>query len=146
MHNKRVIISQDLIDTFIKINRNKHNIMTRLDIIDDSNFNKYLKEELLKLHKSESYIVDVLIEYLYSTNSTYKETLWSAYGEYIYNNLLNNLGNTIQCENCTTRFEINYENERLCENCKRDNILKSKRIWKNGRKSKINNSMQYQRF
>ncbi len=117
MNNPHVIVSDNLIKRYVEINRNKHNIMVKFDDKSDLNFNKYLKKELLKLHKSESYIVDVLIEYLYSNNSTFKESLWSAFGDIIYINLVRNLGNTIQCENCTTRFMKANESQLYCEQC-----------------------------
>lgn len=118
MNNKYPIISEDVISNFIRINKSKHNWLSENEESNEYHFNEMMRDELFKLHKSKSYVVDVLIEHLYTANSRFKDSLWNAFGDIIYENLENNVGDTIQCENCNERTEVQQDNEKYCEKCK----------------------------
>lgn len=68
--------------------------------------------------ETEDYITNILVKAL--QNDLNKDTLWKLFGENIYNNLLNNIGNTKICEVCGERFEYNINCKNLpkyCESC-----------------------------
>lgn len=68
--------------------------------------------------ETEDYITNILVKAL--QNDVNKDTLWKLFGENIYNNLLNNIGNTKICEVCGERFEYNINCKNLpkyCESC-----------------------------
>lgn len=120
MNNKKVVENEEIIETFVKINRAKRFLINESDKSDQA-FNKYLTTELRKLSRSESYISDVLVSYFFRKNSANKETLWKCYGYIIYNNILKNLGNTFCCEMCNERFEKNKSKQIFCEACSIEN-------------------------
>lgn len=117
MHTKYPATSQELIDKFNELNRSKHVLLEKNKDSDAFQFNDYMRDELKKIHRSEQYIVDVLVEYLYSSGNKDKEGLWDVYGEIVYENILTNLGETISCEVCKERVEKINENSTHCREC-----------------------------
>lgn len=116
MNTKYPVHSDELIKRYNELNRNKHNLLNKNEDVAFQ-FNSYVRDELLKLHKSEKYIVDILVEYLYSSGNKDKDGLWNVYGEVLYENIVENLGNTISCEVCKTRVERNKEKQIYCTEC-----------------------------
>jgi hypothetical protein len=117
-------VDEKLIEKFTQINKQKH---FNLNLDDsDEGFERLLKNELSVFSKDEDYIVDVLVEYLFNTDSAYKSTLWDVYGERLYKNLKKSLGNTIQCDNCNVRFE-SKTNKVYCEECSTEKLKESRR-------------------
>lgn len=65
------------------------------------------------------YFVDVLLAYYYKKKNinTSKDALWELFGDIIYNNLIDNIGHTIQCECCNKRIEKVIDVQLYCEIC-----------------------------
>ncbi|PYE51624.1 hypothetical protein HUB98_06280 [Paenibacillus barcinonensis] len=86
----------------------------------------YIRNELLKIHNDPYYIADVIIEYLYSgSNTGYKTTLWSSFGDIIVDNLKKNLESRIKtCERCNTVFsnvrDKSTNSRKYCDSCSLD--------------------------
>jgi hypothetical protein len=110
----------------------------------------YIRNELLQIHSDPYFVTDVLIEYLYNgSNSGYKTTLWSSFGDIIVDNLKKNLVSRIKlCERCNTVIDNNRNksnnSKKYCEACGKivDNEKKKERNLtyrnKNNKKSKTN--------
>ncbi len=130
MINRRVNLSDDIIDKYIELNNYKRIWLSQNESTPEFHFDKFMREELLKVHKNESYIVDVLIEHLYTINSKYKNGLWDTFGHIIYENLFNNIGYTIQCEVCNNRVEKVNENQIYCDECSKEKERESWRLSK----------------
>ena len=85
-------LKQIIIDEYTKHDLKKHKIefvQTKDDWTGDNHyiFHK-IRNELLEVGKDLSYIVDVLVEYLYKhKNSDHKTTLWSCFGDIIVENI-----------------------------------------------------------
>lgn len=71
-------------------------------------------------------VTDMLVEYLYKhKNSKYKNTLWSAFGDILLENLLRNLNKIHCCESCHSEFVVTRQRQIYCEPC-HDHIRKEK--------------------
>ena len=71
---------------------------------------------------SDETISDMLVQKVYGKESRRKQILWFCYGQYIVNNLENNLNvrktKHIQCIDCGEWVEVPVESKRArCENC-----------------------------
>ena len=97
---------------------------------------KLYRDELTQRFSDINIVCDVLIEYLYNIkNSRFKLTLWSIFGDMIYNNLCINLKHeyvrltkkkvvissiwklyTI-CEHCGKRIVRATNNQKYCKHC-----------------------------
>lgn len=140
MKNKRVPLDQEIIERYTHLDQNKHRLMKQLHS-DDSKSNrqlyiyKFIRDELLKLNSNESYIVDVLVKYLYNEKkSSHKTTLWNSFGDVIVKNLKINIKGTMQCADCGERTE-KKQAKKYCEKCAADR--ERKRV-KKFRKKKVN--------
>ena len=130
MNNKYPDQSELLIKEFTRLNHSKHNWLSSHETLSEYHFNKMMRDELFKLHRSKTYVVDVIIEHLYSKNSRFKDGLWDTFGDIIYDNLVKNLGNTIQCECCNERVEVESENAKYCDDCASKVLQIQKNKWK----------------
>ena len=76
----------------------------------------------LSTYGSETYITDVLVKSLFGIKkSTHKAALWDAYGDVIYQNLLDNkAGVQKMCSRCGGRFTPLYPHQCLCADCAKD--------------------------
>lgn len=67
-------------------------------------------KSISKFGYSNETITDMLVEYLYGKGKRYKQLLWFCYGQYIVNNLTNNIGvkktKFVQCEDCGEWIEV----------------------------------------
>jgi len=83
----------------------------------------YIRQELMKLCNDPFLIADVIIEHLYAgSNSSYKTTLWSSFGDIIVENLKHNLSTRLKlCEKCGTVFsnkrDKSMNNKKYCDPC-----------------------------
>ena len=60
-----------------------------------------IKKELEDIEPDEDKIVTSLVRYFYKNKSSKKKRLlWYTYGEWIYNNLINNVGKRTICHKC----------------------------------------------
>ena len=103
--------------TFDEDDKNKSN----LNIIAEE-----VKNDLHKIEQDDDKIINSLVSFLYKKPSTRKKKLlWYIYGENIYNNIKNNLGENPEniCHKCGKRT-----NEKLysckCFECRRDEVKK----------------------
>lgn len=111
-------VDELVIDTFVKLERSKHFYFKNTNKGSEESFNQMVRDELLKINNL-NVVVNTLISYLYKNDSMYKNGLWNVFGEEIYNNIIRNIGNTIQCENCSKRVEVESENAKYCDECKK---------------------------
>lgn len=65
--------------------------------------------------ESVEYITDVLVKSLQGNIN--KDTLWKLFGDVIYENIKQNLGDSKLCEQCRIRFTPTAPNQRLCDTC-----------------------------
>lgn len=130
MNTKYPEPSQKLIDKYNELNKSKYRELNDDSKSGEFRFDEYMRKELSALHKSDKYIVDVLIEYLYSSGNKNKEALWDAYGDIVYENILNNLGDTISCEVCKMRIKMTNGNKHYCEVCAKKILQIQKNKWK----------------
>lgn len=115
-----------VIDTYNKLNYQKFKWIKEVNGRSEDLFNKDLREKLLLLQPDIQILVNQLVTYSYNENARFKNSLWNVFGEEIYNNIIRNIGNTIQCENCSKRVEVEQDNEKYCESCKYEMEKKSK--------------------
>lgn len=102
--------------------------------IDEDNTNKNnmsavcneVKKEFYKIEKDDNKILNSLVKHLYSKNTTRKKKLlWGLYGELIYNNLKENIGeDTEVCMKCGRRVEKEKLINNKCEKCRKEEIKK----------------------
>lgn len=73
----------------------------------------------LSRYGDDQYVTDVLVKELFGErNALRKASLWEAYGDVIYKNLLDNrAGEQRMCQRCGTRFTIMYPHQCLCKEC-----------------------------
>lgn len=127
MSNKNVICSKEVSDLYDKRNKEYHYMIDMKDEYTDNL--RYLacsiRNEFSQLGYSDETITDMLVEYLYSGNKRYKQLLWFCYGQYIVNNLENNLNvrktKYIQCIDCGEWVEVDiYSNATRCKSCQHE--------------------------
>ena len=127
MSNKNVICSKEVFDLYDKRNKEYHYMIDMKDEYTDNL--RYLacsiRNEFSQLGYSDETITDMLIEYLYGGNKRYKQLLWFCYGQYIVNNLENNLNvrktKYIQCIDCGEWVEVDiYSNAIRCKKCQHE--------------------------
>lgn len=100
------------------------------EIIDDT------KTSLLQFSYSETQIVDILVKYLYSKKSKYKDLLWTCYGDLILKNLEKRKKRTtkdIKCVDCGKWIEIDKYSgkQKRCKKCQSEYIKLYDRMRKN---------------
>ena len=127
MSNKNVICSKEVSDLYDKRNKEYHYMIDMKDEYTDNL--RYLacsiRNEFSQLGYSDETITDMLVEYLYGDNKRYKQLLWFCYGQYIVNNLENNLNvrktKYIQCIDCGEWVEVDiYSNAIRCKKCQHE--------------------------
>lgn len=129
MNTKYPSQSKSVIDKYNELNRSKHTWLDKNTSSTEFQFNEFMRMELSKLHKSEKYIADVLVEYLYSSGNKDKSGLWDVFGDILCDNVIANLGNTISCEVCKIRTEKINETSIYCEACAKEKSRISKLQW-----------------
>lgn len=121
-HNKNIKVSKCdfvILDLYNKLNREKNRF--------DYNTNSYtytyqkIKEELLNLNFDKDYIIDILIEYLFSRKAS-KLLLFECFGEEIVKNIKNNINNPlgkeyIMCKECGKRVKKENNKMEYCKKC-----------------------------
>jgi hypothetical protein len=91
-----------------------------------------IKNEMLDINPDATYIVDVLVKYLYDEKpSKNKETLWKVFGDILLYNLKENLKKTKQCECCGERIEIVNSRTTYCEKCWKE---RQKQLWRENKR------------
>lgn len=133
MSNKNIICSKEVSDLYDKRNKEYHYMIDMKNEYTDNL--RYLacciRDEFSQFGYSDETITDMLVEYLYGGNKRYKQLLWFCYGQYIVNNLENNLNvrktKYIQCIDCGEWVEVDIKDTKTCR-CKRCQHEEKKRI------------------
>lgn len=142
MKNSSVAMDSVIIDEYKELNRTKNRLFNEERDRKKKEWyvSKYIRKELVK-DRDIYYVVDVLVKFLYTSNSQNKNTLWDSFGDIVIENIKNNVPkNTKLCEVCGKRFEYNkFDSKKvLCEICykkKRRNDIKNN--VKNMRKNRV---------
>jgi hypothetical protein len=81
---------------------------------------KLIRNKILEVTDDITFVVDVLVHYLYVTKNTkHKVTLWSSFGDVVVQNIKNNLETgTMFCELCGSRTKITGRRMKYCEDCR----------------------------
>ncbi|MEB2264146.1 hypothetical protein LAV77_04970 [Priestia megaterium] len=111
-------LAQQVIEKYNQLNKDKFkSIKKSKDIIENRQIpayvNKQIREELIKVGKSATYVTDILIKYLYWNENAYKSTLWNCFGYEI----VNNLRKTKQCLDCEGRYKPTKQRQVRCDKC-----------------------------
>lgn len=102
---------------------------------------RQIRQEMEARFPDLIYAVDVVVRYLYEEkDSKFKATLWSAFGDILYENLQRNmqarqLGNTVPCEQCGTRIEAKSNRSKYCPSCK---DLRQRELWRTNKQKSRN--------
>lgn len=82
---------------------------------------EHIRHELLKVCDDPYYVTDILVDYLFrESNTPYKTTLWSSFGDIIVDNLKNNFPDRVKlCGNgkCRTVLEGKGNARKYCVEC-----------------------------
>lgn len=100
---------------------------------------QYVRNELLKLAEIDV-VVDVLVKYLYESESKFKKNLWDSFGWEILLNLKKNLDVTVKLKKCScgTEFEFISNRQKLCVPCGQEANREATRLRvKKSRKKKV---------
>ena len=147
MSNKGQIIIDEIVEKFKKLNiAIGHNSRVK---DDEHNHMDYLysnlREEMFSMDYPNEVIVDVIIAHMFGKKTPHKNTLWSSFGDYVYENLTYNierskLKGTISCERCGKRVKPESNKTKYCEECSRLILQEQKNRWKrekwNGKEEK----------
>jgi hypothetical protein len=140
MKRKDVKFDEKIIEEYIRQDRSKKWKIRKQDNLKSDHklfIYKEIRNELLSIHNDISYVVDVLVKYLYEMkHSRFKETLWWSFGDVILSNLKLNIGNTIRCECCGKRVEKLKQRQNLCLMCFDTDRREKAKIRKNRFKKK----------
>jgi hypothetical protein len=127
MKNKGQIIIDEIVDKFIPLNQSiGHNRVKGKKQDEEHNHMDFLysslRDEMFSTGYDESVVVDVLIAYLYGKKTKHKSSLWFAFGDIIYSNLLANiekskLRGTISCDVCGVRVKDTNNKTLYCDKC-----------------------------
>ncbi|MBT2759866.1 hypothetical protein [Paenibacillus sp. ISL-20] len=103
-----------------------------------------IRNQILEVNSDTSYVVDVLVEYLYKHKmSSFKTTLWSCFGDVLVENLKRSIDKGlndgyIQCETCGERIESTSNSKRFCKLCwKQHRNLYQKELMRNKRSKSV---------
>jgi len=132
MKNPDIVLNYDLIDKYLELSKTYH---YSVNMENNKNSNLSYIAELIKMQldfykHSREEITDILVKYLYKEkNSRSKAVLWFCYGDIILENLKNNVGDkTSVCEKCGKRYSKTSNNQKYCDDCKRYQPIKTKKI------------------
>lgn len=133
MSNGSIICSKEVSDLYDELNKQyRYMINMKDEHIDNMQYvARKIREEFDTLGYSDETIADMLVEYLYGKGKRYKQLLWFCYGQYIVNNLENNIcvkkTKLIQCVDCGEWFEIDIKSNKSCR-CNQCNLIHKRAI------------------
>ena len=143
MQNSKLICSKEVSDLYDDLNKQyRYMINMKDEYIDNLRyFACKIRDEFAKFGYSDETITDMLVEYTYGKKKRYKQLLWFCYGQYIVNNLEENLKlkttKVIQCIDCGEWVEIDVKDTKSCR-CHKCQYEENKRIkreyWRNRKK------------
>lgn len=138
MDNHLLTCTKEISDLYDKLNRQYRYMINMKDEYTDNL--RYvackIRDEFNVTGYTNETIADMLVEYLYGRDKRYKQLLWFCYGQYIYNNLVKNIGEKktkfIQCVDCDEWIEVDILNTKTCrcEKCQYEETKRIKREYK----------------
>lgn len=139
MRNPNMVCSKDVSALYEKISKEySFQVNMKDEYVDNL---RYLACEIRKqfngLGYSDEAITDMLVQKVYGKESRRKQILWFCYGQYIVNNLENNLDvrktKYIQCIDCGEWIEVDMNSKRIrCDRCyKEERRLHNKKMYQN---------------
>jgi ribosomal protein L37E len=144
MSRDNVNIGKEIINRYNYLHKNKKwKFKLQENMKSDCELYVYnqIRNEILEINSDASYVVDVLVKYLYDEKpSKNKETLWKVFGDILLYNLKENLKKTKQCESCGERIE-DYNTKKYCAACAKEKEKVRKREWKRNKSSSENQAV-----
>ena len=141
MENSTIICSKEVSDLYDELNKQyRYMINMKDEYIDNLRYVACkIRDEFSNFGYSNETITDMLIEYLYGRDKRYKQLLWFCYGQYVVNNLENNISvkktKVIQCIDCGEWFEVDISSKKIrCDECKHISDLKKYQKYNEKRK------------
>jgi hypothetical protein len=124
MKDKDVDLDESIINEYIKLDQGKKwRIKNLVNLKTENKLYVYnlIRDDLLQINGDTSYIVDVLVKYLYvHRNSKFKDTLWWSFGDVILENLIFNLNVSEECYDCGCRYRQVKQRQVRCEGCQKE--------------------------
>ena len=127
MHNPNIVCSKEVSDLYEKISREySFQVNMKDEYIDNLRYLACeIRTQFNNLGYSDEVISDMLVQKVYGKESRRKQILWFCYGQYIVNNLENNLNvrktKYIQCIDCGEWVEVDiYSNAIRCKKCQHE--------------------------
>jgi len=141
MRNKRVTLNSDearaIITKYTETDTRKYAMSPEtLDSKTIPYIYLNIRNQLLAVNDNLSYVVDVLVKYLYAEKaSSYKTTLWSSFGDVIVKNLRSNIGDKLDdghilCADCGERTPLVRQRQVRCVPCRDSHQRERKRLQK----------------
>lgn len=137
MNNVNITCSKEVSNLYDMLN-NKYRYMVNMkdEYIDNLRYVACsIREEFSKLGYSNETITDMLVQYLYGKEKRGKQLFWFCYGQYVVNNLKNNIVikkvKSIQCIDCGEWIEVDVLSKSFrCDKCQREENKRIKREYK----------------
>jgi len=127
MKNPDIVCSKEVSNLYDELNK-KYRYMVNMkdEYIDNLHYVACsIRNQFAELGYSEEMIADMLVQYLYKNKKRAKQLFWFCYGEYVVENLKNNIKykepKVIQCIDCGEWFEVDKNNVKTCR-CPKCNI------------------------
>lgn len=123
MNNETIVCSKEVSDLYGTLNKEyRYKVNMKDEYIDNLHYVACsIREEFRKLGYSNETIADMLVKYLYGGEKRAKQLFWFCYGQYVVNNLENNIvvnkTKFIQCVDCGEWIEID-EMDYMTNRCK----------------------------
>ena len=138
MHNPNIVCSKEVSNLYEKISREySFQVNMKDEYIDNLRYLACeIRTQFNNLGYSDETISDMLVQKVYGKESRRKQILWFCYGQYIVNNLENNLNvrktKYIQCIDCGEWVEVDIKDTKTCrcKNCQHEeNKCKKREYW-----------------
>lgn len=127
MHNVNIVCSKEVSNLYDKLNKEyRYMVNMKDEYIDNLHYVACsIRNQFLDFGYSEDVITDMLIQYLYGNEKRGKQLFWFCYGQYVVNNLNNNIKikstKFIQCIDCGEWIEVDSKSKSVrCDDCQRE--------------------------
>lgn len=125
MSNINIACPKDVSDLYDTLNKEyRYKVNMKDEYIDNLHYVACsIRNEFSKLGYSEETIADMLVKYLYGGEKRAKQLFWFCFGQYVVNNLENNImvnkTKFIQCADCGEWIEIDIKDNSTnrCPDC-----------------------------
>lgn len=127
MHNPNMICSKDVSALYETVSKEySFQVNMKDEYIDNLRYLACnIRSRFNELGYSDETIADMLVQKVYGKESRRKQILWFCYGQYIVNNLENNIGvpktKYVQCVDCGEWFEVGIRSKSTrCPECQKE--------------------------